>query len=103
MEYPTVTRTNDNSDFGSLFSTAVALTSPVQSMLSRPYYDGVQQLTVRPDVQRSVRRAVDAVLTWQQRARERRQLMRLSDHMLRDIGISRAEALGEAEKPFWQA
>jgi uncharacterized protein YjiS (DUF1127 family) len=29
--------------------------------------------------------------------------MELSDHMLRDIGISRAEAFGEAEKPFWRA
>jgi uncharacterized protein YjiS (DUF1127 family) len=35
-------------------------------------------------------------------ARERRQLTQLSDHMLRDIGISRATAGGEAEKPFWR-
>ncbi len=45
---------------------------------------------------------VDAVLVWQERARERRRLMQLSDHMLRDIGISRATAAGEAEKPFWR-
>jgi uncharacterized protein YjiS (DUF1127 family) len=97
-----MTITNDNSDFGTLFSTAVALTSPIQSVLSRPYYDGVPQLTVRRHGRRWIRRAVDAVLTWHERAQERRQLMQLSDHMLRDIGISRAEALGEAEKPFWQ-
>ena len=29
--------------------------------------------------------------------------MELSDHMLRDIGISRAAAHGEAAKPFWRA
>jgi uncharacterized protein YjiS (DUF1127 family) len=97
-----MTVANDNSDFGTLFSTAVALTSPVQSVLSRPYYDSVPQLTVRHRGRRWIRRAVDAVLTWHERAHERRQLMQLSDHMLRDIGISRAEALGEAEKPFWQ-
>jgi uncharacterized protein YjiS (DUF1127 family) len=98
-----MTRTDDNSDFGTLFSTAVALTSPVQRMLSGPHYAGVPPLAVRPCGRRSIRRAVDVVLSWQERARERRQLMELSDHMLRDIGISRAEAFGEAEKPFWRA
>ena len=98
-----MTRSGDNSDFGTLFSTVVALTSPVQSVLSRPYYDGVPQLTVRLHGRRRIKRAVDAVLTWDERARERRHLMELSDHMLRDIGISRAEAFGEAEKPLWRA
>jgi uncharacterized protein YjiS (DUF1127 family) len=39
---------------------------------------------------------------WHERARQRRALMQLSDHMLRDIGIARAEAIGEAGKPFWR-
>jgi uncharacterized protein YjiS (DUF1127 family) len=98
-----MTRTDDNSDFGTLFSTAAAFTSPVQTMLNGPHYGALPQLTVRPHGRRWVKRAVDAVLTWHERARERRQLMELSDHMLRDIGISRAEAFGEAEKPFWHA
>ena len=98
-----MTRTDDHSDFGTLLSTAVALTSPVQAMLSRPFYGGVPQLTVRLHGRRRIKRAVDAVLTWDERARERRHLMELSDHMLRDIGISRAEAFGEAEKPLWRA
>jgi uncharacterized protein YjiS (DUF1127 family) len=41
--------------------------------------------------------------TWQQRARQRRQLAELDDRQLDDIGISRAEALCEAAKPFWRA
>ena len=98
-----MTRTDDSSDFGTLFSTAVALTSPVQRMLSGPHYAGVPQLAVRPRGRRSIRRAVEAVLTWHERARERRQLMELGDHMLRDIGMSRAQAFGEADKPFWRA
>jgi uncharacterized protein YjiS (DUF1127 family) len=98
-----MTRSGDNSDFGTLFSTVVALTSPAQNMLSRPYDAGVPQLTVRPRGRRWIRHAVETVLTWHERARERHQLMQLSDHMLRDIGISRAEAFGEAEKPFWRA
>ncbi|MEM6903859.1 MAG: DUF1127 domain-containing protein [Pseudomonadota bacterium] len=39
---------------------------------------------------------------WQTRARQRRQLASLSDHMLRDIGISHADAHAEASKPFWR-
>jgi uncharacterized protein YjiS (DUF1127 family) len=103
MECPDMTRSDGNSDLSILYSTATASTSPVQGVLSLPFYGSVPQLAVRPREQRWIRRAVDAVLTWQERARERRQLMQLNDHMLRDIGISRAEAFGEAEKFFWRA
>jgi uncharacterized protein YjiS (DUF1127 family) len=50
----------------------------------------------------TVRRAfvgvVGMLLAWHDRARERRSLMELSDQMLRDIGISRAQALGAAAR-----
>jgi uncharacterized protein YjiS (DUF1127 family) len=36
------------------------------------------------------------------RWRERRILEALSDRELRDIGVSRSEALAEAAKPFWR-
>ena len=42
------------------------------------------------------------VARWIERARQRRALASLSDHELRDIGITRAEALRETEKPFWK-
>jgi uncharacterized protein YjiS (DUF1127 family) len=35
------------------------------------------------------------------RGRTRRALESLSDHDLRDIGLSRADAWREARKPFW--
>ena len=98
-----MTRTDGTSGFSTLFSTVAGLTSPVQGMVNRPFYAGVPHLAVRPRGRRWIRRAVDVVLTWHERARERRQLMELSDHMLRDIGISRAQAYGEAYKPFWRA
>ena len=41
-------------------------------------------------------------MAWHHRARQRRVLMELSDHLLRDIGISRADALAEATRPFWR-
>jgi len=39
---------------------------------------------------------------WRRRMRERDQLGRLDDRMLKDIGITRAEALRLSDKPFWQ-
>jgi uncharacterized protein YjiS (DUF1127 family) len=51
---------------------------------------------------RGVQRAVDLLLTWQHRARDRQQLQSLSDHMLRDIGLTRADVFAEASKPFWR-
>jgi uncharacterized protein YjiS (DUF1127 family) len=51
---------------------------------------------------RGVQRLVTVLLTWQQRAYDRRQLQSLSDHMLRDIGLTRADVFAEASKPFWR-
>jgi uncharacterized protein YjiS (DUF1127 family) len=38
---------------------------------------------------------------WWQLAEQRRQLAQLGDAQLKDIGLSRADALQEAERPFW--
>jgi len=48
------------------------------------------------------RRAVEALATWQDRADGRHALLKLDDRMLRDIGVSRADAMREADKPFWR-
>jgi uncharacterized protein YjiS (DUF1127 family) len=45
---------------------------------------------------------LDAILMWQDRERQRRALAGMSDHMLRDIGVSRADAVRESVKPFWR-
>jgi uncharacterized protein YjiS (DUF1127 family) len=50
-----------------------------------------------------VARVAEGGLIWFERARQRRQLRELSDHMLRDIGLTRADAWAESEKPFWRA
>ncbi|MEM7225945.1 MAG: DUF1127 domain-containing protein [Pseudomonadota bacterium] len=46
------------------------------------------------------------VALWRERAAFRRELRRLTkvgDHILRDIGLTREQAIQEAAKPFWQA
>ncbi len=49
-----------------------------------------------------VRRAAETVGVWHERRRGRVELARMSHYELRDIGISRGEALMEAGKPFWR-
>jgi uncharacterized protein YjiS (DUF1127 family) len=39
---------------------------------------------------------------WSARRRSRAQLLSLGDHELQDIGISRAQAMFEHDKPFWR-
>lgn len=44
----------------------------------------------------------DVLVVWLERARERRALCRLDDHLLKDIGLSRADIEREGGKPFWR-
>lgn len=37
-----------------------------------------------------------------ERRRQRLALREMSEHMLRDIGLSRSQAYNEAAKPFWR-
>lgn len=69
-----------------------------------PFRDPCTDCRDRP-VTRATRvtRWLERLEVWQRRSSGRRELTKLSDHMLKDIGISRADAWHEAKKPFWQA
>jgi uncharacterized protein YjiS (DUF1127 family) len=56
---------------------------------------------LRRGIQGLVAMGVMRLLRWQEVARQRRALLAFSDDMLKDIGISRAEAEREAHRPFW--
>ena len=61
----------------------------------------------------AIGRIVRTLMAWHDRARERRQLLSLSDYALMDIGRSRADVassmpravwtLGESDQPYWRA
>ena len=51
---------------------------------------------------RLARQAFNLVGTWMERRRQRRDLSGLDDQMLKDIGVTRAEAAREIAKPFWR-
>ena len=40
---------------------------------------------------------------WVERHRQRRDLLALPEHLLKDIGISSSDAWQEGTKPFWRA
>ena len=46
--------------------------------------------------------AVALIARWIRTARQRKALAELDDQLLRDIGITRVEAIKDAEKPFWR-
>jgi uncharacterized protein YjiS (DUF1127 family) len=47
-------------------------------------------------------RLLDLLATWGERAEQRRMLAAAGETVAMDLGLSRAELLAEAEKPFWQ-
>lgn len=51
----------------------------------------------------STLRFADMLLQFHERARQRQALMALDERLLKDIGISRADAQREASKPFWRS
>lgn len=55
-------------------------------------------LTLRDHFARALRR----VRVWRERTCQRAVLADLDDHLLRDIGVTRAQARRECEKPFWR-
>ncbi len=44
-----------------------------------------------------------AIRMWLERSRQRRALAGLDERLLRDIGVTSAQARREAAKPFWSA
>jgi uncharacterized protein YjiS (DUF1127 family) len=85
----------------------LSMTSPLpafplsaSALSQRPFTDLARIALVT--VAAAARRAARSFETWRRRAAGRRQLARMSAWERRDIGITRADALWEAGKPFWR-
>ena len=62
---------------------------------------GAKPVTWRAAMTGMVLSAVDYLARLQSRARDRHAIQFLDDHMLKDVGISRADIDNELSKPFW--
>jgi uncharacterized protein YjiS (DUF1127 family) len=84
-------------------STFFQLRSGEASVAScRPALRGAPALPEDRSWLSALKRATRLARSWQERSRQRHDLEYLSDHMLRDIGLTRADVLAEVTKPFWE-
>ena len=51
---------------------------------------------------RSLTAWVHTVVVWRERAKQRKALLGLDERLLSDIGVTKAQAITEARKPFWK-
>ena len=47
-------------------------------------------------------KTADGLYTWSQRSRQRRQLGKLDQRLMKDIGVSYEDVWAEINKPFWK-
>ena len=61
-----------------------------------------RRLATSPQQRHKLHRVWRKLKCWRERTRQRQVLAGLSDRELKDIAVSRVDALREAEKPFWR-
>ena len=83
--------------------TAIAVPA-THAMPAARLFAEAEALVVLPwlSVLPTLRRLPAMIGEWRRRARSRRDLLGLNDYLLKDIGITRAEAQYEAAKSFWR-
>lgn len=70
--------------------------------IERTHKSGQRVVSSQAFSRNIVNRATALLTLWMQRSRQRHVLSSLQDHELKDIGISRADAIQESNKPFWK-
>lgn len=69
--------------------------------MERRCIEGRSTCTALHRLRQPVQAAITQLQRWRQLNRDRRELARLSDDCLRDIGLSRADVRRESARPFW--
>jgi uncharacterized protein YjiS (DUF1127 family) len=76
---------------------------PVLTQADLALLRGLDTGATVPPLSKLALRVARLVILWDMRSRSRSALDGMSDHILRDIGLSRQEAENERHKRFWQA
>ena len=71
--------------------------------LSKTVIAAGSRVTTPDHLGRVLKRCLTLLLVWEQRLKDRDTLEGMSQSRLRDIGLTRGQAMREASKPFWQA
>jgi len=79
----------------------MSLMFPTHAPVHAPSHTGAVA-KVATGISDGVLALLDAVLTWSDRRRQRRELLELDEHLLKDIGVTRVDAEWEGRKPFWR-
>jgi uncharacterized protein YjiS (DUF1127 family) len=102
--HPAPRRTHPDRPFERVGAAAFAVENLAMARLMAPVKTGSMVRTfamfLRP--RELLLAAVTHVAAWRDRARQRRLLAQLTDRELRDIGLTRYDALEEWRKPFWR-
>ena len=61
-----------------------------------------QKVSIQYFIKLKIELSLDMIQLWIDRHHQRRQLAQLSEHMLKDIGLSQADIYSEIHKPFWK-
>jgi uncharacterized protein YjiS (DUF1127 family) len=84
-------------------TTLTLRTSPSPFAIARRPVARTSGPTLLAEANRLLLRGIEALERWDARFHQRRDLHALPDHLLHDIGRSRADVEAEATKPFWRA
>ena len=62
----------------------------------------VRRRPLRASLRQGLKRVLAVLHQWRRISRDRAELARLDDRMLRDIGVTRVDVWREINKPFWR-
>ena len=61
-----------------------------------------QKVSIQSHILHGIESGVETLQFWIDRHHHRQQLSQLSEHMLKDIGLTHADVQREINKPFWK-
>ena len=67
-----------------------------------PQYLPIYKTNSKYKLQLITKSAIKKIAYWKGRAKQRKALANLDDHLLADIGYTRADVKKEISKPFWK-
>ena len=76
---------------------------PVTERRSRIAPQKVRRRALRLSLRQALSRTLATLREWRRRSRDRAELARFDERMLRDIGVARADVWREINKPFWRS